>query len=530
MAESESVQRRMGGRPVFILSEDTERTHGRDAQTSNIAAGKAVSEAVRTTLGPRGMDKMLVSDTGDVTITNDGATILNTMDIEHPAAQMIVEVAEAQEEEVGDGTTTAAVLAGELLAEAEDLLDDDVHPTTIVEGYAMARDIALEAVDDLVIDSDLDDDLLRDVAESSMTGKGTGDITTEKLADAVVRAIRHVKNDEGVERDNVRVHARTGGSSSATELVEGVISDAEAVHSSMPREVEDVTIAVVDEEFGVRETEIDAEYSVESVDQLTAAMDAEERELREYADALSAAGVDAVFSTESIDDRPAAYLADAGILAFEDVDDDEARAIASATGASRTSKVADIEDDDLGRADAVRVRKFGDDDLAFVEGGAAAEAVTMLVRGGTEHVVDELERALSDAIDVVTAALEAGGVVPGAGATEISIADHVREESASVEGRKQLAVEAFADAVDVLPRTLAENTGMDPIDGLVDLRAANEDEPGRAGIIATGEHGEIGNPVEAGVLDPVAVKREAVESATEAATMIARIDDVIAAE
>lgn len=518
----------MGGRPVFVLSDDAERTHGEDAQSSNIAAGKAVSEAVRTTLGPRGMDKMLVSDTGDVTITNDGATILDTMDIEHPAAQMLVEVAETQEEAVGDGTTTAAVLAGELLSKAENLLDDDVHPTTIVEGYAEARDIALDAVDDLA-DPDLDDDLLRQVAESSMTGKGTGDVTTTKLADLVVRAIRHVDGESGIARDDVRVHTQTGGSSSATELVEGVVSDAEPVHGNMPQRVEDATVAVVDEAFGVRETEIDAEYSVESVDQLTAAMDAEEQELRAYADALADAGVDVVFSTDSIDDRPAGFLAGEGILAFDDVDDDEARAIASATGATRTSKVEDLEDAELGSAETIRVRTFGDEDLAFVEGGSAAEAVTMLIRGGTEHVTDELERALADALDVVTAALESGGVVPGGGATEIAVADRVREAAAGVEGRQQLAVEAFADAVDVLPRTLAENTGMDPIDGLVDLRAGNEAEEGRAAIVASGERGEVGDPVEAGVLDPAAVKREAVESATEAATMIARIDDVISA-
>ncbi len=523
-------QRRMGGRPMFILSEDTQRSHGRDAQTSNIAAGKAVSGAVRTTLGPRGMDKMLVTDTGDVTITNDGATILNTMDIEHPAAQMIVEVADAQEEEVGDGTTTAAVLAGELLAKAENLLDDEVHPTTIVEGYAMARDIALEAIDDRVLDDELNDELLRQVAESSMTGKGTGDITTERLAEAVVNAIRHVENEDGVNRDNVRIHTQTGSSSSATELVEGIISDAEPAHDDMPFEVTDATIAVVDEKLGVRETEIDAEYNVESVEQLTAAMDAEERGLRKYAENLADAGVEVVFATDSIEDRVAAYLAKEGILAFEDVSDDEARAIASATGASRTGKVEDIEDADLGRADEIRVRRFGENDLAFVEGGAAAESVTLLVRGGTEHVVDELERAIHDALDVVTAALDAGGVVPGAGATEIAVADRVREQAASIEGRKQLAVEAFADAVDVLPRTLAENTGMDPIDGLVDLRAANDKEEGHAGIIATGQHGEIGDPIEAGVLDPAAVKREAFESATEASTMIARIDDVISAE
>ncbi len=530
MSESGFGQQRMGGRPMFVLAEDTERTHGRDAQTSNIDAGKAVSEAVRTTLGPRGMDKMLVSDTGDVTITNDGATILNTMDIDHPAAQMIVEVAESQEAEVGDGTTTAAVLAGELLAKAEDLLEDDVHPTTIVEGYARARDIAIEAVEEQVLDAETDDELLGQVAESSMTGKGTGDVTTERLAEVVVEAIRHVDGEDGVAREDVRVHTQTGASSSATELVPGVVTDEEPAHANMPREVSDATIAVVDEELGVREAEIDAEYSVESVEQLTAAVDAERRELESYAESLSAAGVDVVLATDSIADGAAAALADAGILAFESVDDDEARAIASATGASRSGKVEDVEDADLGRAETVRVRTFGDEDLVFVEGGAAAESVTVLIRGGTEHVVDELERALSDALDVVAAALDAGGVVPGAGATEIVVADRVREAAAGVEGRRQLAVEAFADAVDVLARTLAENTGMDPIDALVDLRTENESRDGRAGVIATGQHGEVGDPVEAGVLDPVAVKREAFESATEAATMIARIDDVIAAE
>jgi chaperonin GroEL (HSP60 family) len=442
---------------------------------------------------------------------------------------MIVEVAESQEEEVGDGTTTAAVLTGELLAKAENLLEDDLHPTVIVEGYHEAARLAQEAIDAQVLDVDLDDDLLRSVAESSMTGKGTGDVTADVLASEVVDAVRHVTEDGEVDRDNIHVHTRTGASSSATELVEGVIIDEERVNDNMPKRVEDATVAVLDVELDVRTGETDTEYNITNVDQLNAAIEAEDQELRGYAKTLSDAGVDVVFCTKDIADRTASYLADAGILAFESVSSSDARAVARATGAKRLGSVSDLDEADFGHLESVEVRKFGDDELTFVEGGAAAQSVTLLLRGGTEHVIDELERAINDAIDVVIAAHSAGGVVPGAGSTEIAIADHIRSETAGVQGRKQLAVEAFADAVDTLPRTLAENTGMDSIDALVDLRSRFESE-GRAGVIATGQAGEIGDPVEAGVLDPAAVKREAIESAAEAATMIVRIDDVISAD
>jgi thermosome len=522
-------QQRMGGQPMFILSDDSERTRGQDAQGSNIAAGKAVSEAVRTTLGPRGMDKMLVSDAGDVVITNDGATILGEMDIEHPAAQMIVEVAETQEEEVGDGTTTAAVLAGELLAKAESLLDDDVHPTTIVEGYHEAAQLAHEAVDEQVLaGDDLDDERLRGVARTSMTGKGTGDVGAEALAETVVEAVRQVEGDS-VARDEITVRTQTGASSSATSLVEGVVSEEEPVREDMPQSVENASIAVLDVEFDIRESNVDAEYDVSSVDQLNAAIDAEEGQFEQYADALADLDVDVAFVTEDIEDRAAAYLAEEGILAFEGVDDDEARSIVQATGASRVGALEDLEDADLGEAEEVSVQSFAEDELAFIEGGAATEAVTVFARGGTDHVTDELERALHDGLDVVTAALDSGGVVPGGGASEIAIAAHVRDQTASIEGRRQLAVEAFADAIDVLPRTLAENTGMDPIDALVDLRSRHDSE-GRAGLISEGQTGRADDPVEAGVFDPAAVKHEAIGSATEAATMIARIDDVISAD
>ena len=521
--------RQRRGQPLFILSEDTERTRGKDAQSSNITAGKAVSESVRTTLGPRGMDKMLVSDSGDVVITNDGATILQEMDIEHPAAQMIVEVAETQEEEVGDGTTTASVLAGQLLAQAEDLIEDEIHPTTIAEGYQEAANLALEAIEEQTLTDDLDDAVLASVAESSMTGKGTGDIDAEQLAETIVAAIRQVQTDEGVDRDAISIRTQTGAGASATELVQGVISEEEPLHDDMPTNVEDASIAVLDVDLEVREAEIDAEYDISSVDQLNTAIEAEEAELRGYAETISEAGVDVAFVTGDVEDLVASYLAKEGVLAFDSVDDDEASAIARATGARTVGTLNDLEDDDLGQAETVRVESFGEDDLAFIEGGAAAETVTVFARGGTEHVVDELERALEDALDVVTAALGSGGVVPGAGATEIAIADHIRTSVASVEGRKQIAIEAFADAVDVLPRTLAENTGMDPIDALVDLRSTHDAE-GRAGLISEGQSGNVGDPVEHGILDPAAVKREAVESATEAATMIVRIDDVISAE
>ncbi|WP_049904716.1 thermosome subunit alpha [Natrialba asiatica] len=514
---------------MFIMSEDSQRTQGRDAQSSNIMAGKAVAESVRTTLGPRGMDKMLVDSGGEVVITNDGATILNEMDIEHPAAQMIVEVAETQEEEVGDGTTTAGVIAGNLLGEAEDLIEQDVHATTIVEGYHEAAEIALDAIDEQISEAAVDDEVLKQVAESSMTGKGTGGLTAESLAETVVEAVRHVESDDGVARENVTVHTQIGASSNATELVPGIVIDEEPAHDGMPTEIEDASIAVLDVELGVRTGDVDAEYAIDSIDQLNAAIDAEESEVQGYAETVAESGADIVVTTEDVDDRVSTFLANEGILVFENVGSSDTADILSATGATRVGALDDLEEADFGKADRIRTANFGDDDLAFVEGGAAAEAVTVFVRGGTEHIVDELERAIGDALDVAATALASGEVVPGAGATEIAIANKIREEAAGIEGRKQLAVTAFADALDVVPRTLAANTGQDPIDALVDLRAAHDSE-GRAGLITDGEDVTIDDPLEFGVVDPADVKREAIESATEAATMIVRIDDVIAAE
>ncbi|MFB6302192.1 MAG: thermosome subunit alpha [Haloferacaceae archaeon] len=527
MSESEDRQRPLGaGQPVYVLSEDAERTQGRDAQTANITAGKAVAEAVRTTLGPNGMDKMLVSDDGDVVITNDGATILSEMDIEHPAATMIVEVADAQDEEVGDGTTSAAVLTGELLAEAEDLLEDEIHPTTLVEGYAAAREIAVDTIDENVIAEDLDRETLEQVAASSMTGKSTGDATAEHLADTIVDAVTRVRTAGGADRDAIDVLAVPGRDSTATELIEGAVFEKDPERDDVPTQYEDATVALLSGGIEQPETEVDVEYNVQSAGQFADAVAAEETFLGEAVEALIDLDVDVVFADGTVADEIAGRLAHNGILTYDSMKDEEIDHLADATGAHPVERVQDLDADDLGTAD-VRRETFDEDDHVFVDGGDASTVVTVFVRGGTGHVVDEFERAVTDGIDATVAALD-GGAVPGAGATEIKAAGALREAAAGIEGRKQLAVEAFADAIEALPRTLAQNAGSDPIDALVELRAANDGA--RAGIVGAGGASDIVDPVEHGVLDPATVKREAVRSATEAATMIVRIDDVISAQ
>jgi chaperonin GroEL (HSP60 family) len=518
MSQSGDRQRmQAGGQPVFIMGEDAERTEGRDAQQANVQAGKAVAEAVRTTLGPTGMDKMLVAD-GDVVVTNDGATILDEMDIEHPAADMIVEVAESQDEEVGDGTTTAAVLAGELLSRAEGLLDDEIHPTAVVEGYDRACDIALEAVENETLDGDVDDERLRQVAESAMTGKGTGGATADQLAAAVVDAVRRV------DADDVRVVARSGRSSTATEVVEGVAFDDDALREDVSREYEDATVAVLDTGLEQPETTLDVEYDIGNATGVADASAGERARLDGYVQTLVDHGVDVVYASDSIDDYVEAALAEHDILAFDSCRDDPVDELARAVGASHISNLDEADADDFGHARSVRRETYDDEELTFVESDAA-EIVTLFVRGGTGYVVDELERAVDDGVDAAVAALE--GVVPGAGAAEAAVANALRDEAASVEGRQQLAVEAFAEAVETVPRTLAQNAGMDPIDALVDLRAANES--GRAGVLGVGTDARVADPVPEGVVDPRTVKRGAFRAATEAATMIVRIDDVISA-
>ncbi len=521
------MAQQMGNQPLIVLSEDSQRTSGKDAQSMNITAGKAVAESVRTTLGPKGMDKMLVGDTGSVVVTNDGVTILDEMDIEHPAANMIVEVAQTQEDEVGDGTTTAVVISGELLTKAEDLLDQDIHATILAQGYRQAAEKAKEILEDMAIEVDEDDtDILEQIAATAMTGKGA-EAAKDTLAGLVVDSVRAVADDEGIDTDNIKVEKVVGGSIDESELVEGVIVDKERVHDNMPYAVEDADVALLDTAIEVPETELDTEVNVSDPDQLQQFLDQEEKQLQEMVDNIADAGADVVFCQKGIDDMAQHYLAQEGILAVRRAKKSDISALARSTGARVVSNIDDITEEDLGFAGSVAEKDIGGDQRIFVEDVEDAKAVTMILRGGTDHVVDEVERAIDDSLGVVSVTLEDGKVLPGGGAPETQLALGLRDHADSVGGREQLAVEAFADAIDVIPRTLAENAGLDPIDSLVDLRSKHDGGDTTMGLDAY--TGDVVDMEEDGVVEPLRVKTQAVESATEAAVMILRIDDVIAA-
>ncbi|MDY6775003.1 MAG: thermosome subunit alpha [Halobacteria archaeon] len=515
----------MGNQPVLVLSEESERTQGKDAQSSNISAGKAVAESVRTTLGPKGMDKMLVDNLGDVVITNDGVTILDEMDIEHPAAKMIVEVANTQEDETGDGTTSAVVITGELLKQAEDLLDQDVHPTTIAAGYRDAvskgREILSEKATDVTPD---DTETLLKIAQTAMTGKGA-ETAKDTLGQLVVDAVQAVEDDGVIDLDNIKIETVVGGGTEDSELVEGMIVDKSRVHSNMPGKVEDAKIALVDSAIEVQETEVDTEINVQSPDQLQSFLDEEEKMLREMVDNIKETGANVVFCQKGIDDMAQHYLAKEGILAVRRAKSSDMDKLARSTGATVVSNVNEIEEDDLGNAGKVEERNIGGDDMIFVEECENPKSVSMILRGGTEHVVDEVERAVDDSLGVVRVTVEEGKVVPGGGAPEVELAMELRDYADSVGGREQLAVEAFADALEVIPHTLAENAGLDPIDSIVDLRSEHDAGNFSSGLDAY--TGDIADMEEEGVVEPLRVKTQALESATEAAVMILRIDDVI---
>ncbi len=520
------MSQQMGNQPLIVLSEESQRTSGKDAQSMNVTAGKAVAESVRTTLGPKGMDKMLVDSAGSVVVTNDGVTILDEMDIEHPAANMVVEVAQTQEDEVGDGTTTAVVIAGELLSKAEDLLDQDIHATILAQGYRQAAEHAKEFLSEAATDVEEDDtESLESVARTAMTGKGA-ESAKDHLAELIVRAVQAVADDEGIDTDNISVETVVGGSTDESELVEGVIVDKSRVHDNMPQFAEDANIALLDTAIEVPETELDAEVNVSDPDQLQEFLDQEEKQLREMVDAIAASGADVVFCQKGIDDMAQHYLAEEGILAVRRGKKSDIQALARSTGASVVSNVQDITADDLGFAGSVAEKELAGDEKIFVEDVEDAKAVSLILRGGTEHVVDEVERAVDDALGVVAATLEDGKVLVGAGAPETALSLELRDFADSVGGREQLAIEAFADAIEVIPRTLAENAGMDPIDSLVELRSQHDAGNSTVGLDA--ETGEVTDAQDRAV-EPLRVKTQAVESATEAAVMLLRIDDVIAA-
>lgn len=522
----------MGGQPVLILPEKVQRYLGRDAQRMNIMAARVIAQAVRTTLGPRGMDKMLVDSLGDVTITNDGVTILDEMDVEHPAAKMMVEIAKVQEDEVGDGTTTAVVFAGELLKQAEELLNQDIHATVIAAGYRRAAMKAKEILENIVTSISKDDDrTLKQIALTAMSSKGS-ELRGEKLAELCVKAVGQIveESDGKLEADidNIKVEKKSGGSSADSQLVQGLILDKEVVHPGMPKRVEKAKIALINLALEVKETETDAKINITDPEQLRSFLEEERHMLQEMVGQVKKVGANVVLCQKGIDDIAQHYLAKAGILVARRVKESDMEKLARAIGGKIVTNIKDFTAKDLGSAALVEERKVAGEEMIFVEGCKDPKAVSLLVRGGTEHVVDEVERAAHDAISVVSAAVEDGKIVAGGGAPEIEVAKALREYADTVGGREALAVDTFADAIEIIPRTLAENAGLDPIDILVRLRAAHEKEGGKEiGIDVIS--GEVTNTLKLGIVEPLRVKTQAIKSASEVAEMILRIDDVIAA-
>ncbi|MEM3011880.1 MAG: thermosome subunit beta [Candidatus Hadarchaeales archaeon] len=522
----------MAAKPILILPEGATRLVGRDAKRMNIAAAKIIAEAVRTTLGPRGMDKMMVDTLGDVTITNDGVTILKEMDVEHPAAKMMVEVAKTMDEEVKDGTTTAVVVAGALLHQAEKLLDQGIHPMIIVTGYRMAADKAKEILEELAEKTSIDDtQTLRKIAITSMTGKKS-EGAREKLAELAVEAIRRVADKADgkyrVDLDHVGIEKKAGGSTDDSQIVNGLILDKERVHPGMPEVIKNARIALLDLPLEIKKTETDAEIRVTRPEQLRAFLDQEEKMLREMVEKISSVGANVVFCQKGIDDVAQHYLAKAGILAARRVKKSDMEKLSRATGGKVVTNLEDLTPAELGKAGVVEERKIGDKKFIFVRECENPRAVGILVRGGSEHVTDEIERGLTDALGVVAAAVEDNKYVYGGGAPEMALATRLRDYADTVGGREALAVRAFADALEVIPKTLAENAGMDSVDILVELRAKHAKQEGKYYGVDV-YNGKIEDMKKLGVVEPLRVKTQAIKSAAEAAIMILRIDDVIAA-
>ncbi len=522
-----------GQQPIFVMKEDTERESGKDAQKNNIQAAKALADAVRSTLGPKGMDKMLVDNLGDVVITNDGVSILNEIDIEHPAAKMLVEVADTQEEECGDGTTSAVVLAGELLKTAEERIDQ-LHPSIIANGYRIASQKASDILDDLKQEIDLEDEEnLRNIASTAMTGKNV-EINKEKLADITVDAVKHIteETDGGyvADIDNIKIEKKAGASVDNTELIDGMILDKERLHDNMPNDIKDAKIALLNTALEVQETEIDASIEITDPDQLEKFVNKEEESLKEMVEMIKNAGANVLLCQKGIDDLAQHYLAREGIFAIRRVKKSDMKKLARATGGSIVSNLKDLSSEDLGTAERVHEKLISGSQMTFIEGTKEAKAVSLLLRGGTEHVVDELERAIEDAIKVVSVAIEDGAVLPGGGATEIELSNRLSDMAGSVEGREQIAFEEFAESLTVIPRTISENAGLDGIDVLMNLNTAHEKEGKETHGVNVEDGEEPEDMVEKGIIEPYRVKNQAIKSATEAANMILRIDDVIASK
>ncbi len=519
------------GQPILILKEGTTREIGRSAQKMNIEVAKIIAEAVKTALGPKGMDKMLVDSLGDIVVTSDGATILKEMDVEHPAAKMMVEVAKAQDDETGDGTTTAVVLAGELLKKAEDLIDQEIHPTVIIEGYKKASREASKIIDGISIKVKKGDvDALRNVAETALASKDVAG-ARKFLAEMVVEAVNMVKRVEDgkikVDIDDIKVEKKEGKSITETQLIKGMVIDKEVVHSDMPKTVKGAKIALIQSPLEIEKTEIDAKIKISTPDQMKAFLDQEAQMLKEMVEKIKDAGANVAFCQKGIDEIAQHYLAQAGILAVRRVKKSDMEKLAKATGARIVTNIEELTEKDLGSAGLVEERKIGEDKMVFVEECKNPRAVSILIRGAGKHVIEEAERSIHDAISVVRNVVEDETIVPGGGAVEIEVAKRLREYSESLRGREQFAARAFADSLEVIPKALATNAGLDQVDKLADLRSAHRKGDINAGLDL--DTGEVVNMVERGVIEPARVKKQAIASATEAAEMILRIDDIIAA-
>jgi thermosome len=517
--------------PVIILKEGTQRSRGRDAQSSNIMVAKIIAESMRTSLGPRGMDKMLVDSFGDVVITNDGATILKEMDVEHPVAKMLVEVAKAQDSEVGDGTTTAVVLAGELLAKAEELIEKEVHPTVIIDGYRKAAVKALEILDEISHPvSPNDRDMLIKVAKTSIASKlvsEEADYLSNLAVDAVLKIAEKVDGKWEVDLDNILLVKKSGQSLRDTKLIEGIVLDKEVVHPDMPKIVRNAKIAILDAPLEIEKTEFDAKLHIETPEQMKAFMKQEEDMLREMVNKVISVGANVVICQKGIDDLAQYFLAKAGILAVRRVKKSDMDKLAKATNGRVISRIDDLTPEDLGRAALVEERRVGEDKMVFIEGCENPKSITILIRGGTQRIVDEAERSLKDAINVVKDVIVEGKVVAGGGAPEIEVAMRLRDYANTLAGKEQLAVNKFAEALEIVPSQLAENAGMDPIETIVNLTSEHKKGNKWAGVDVF--NAKIADMFKRDVVEPLLVKKQTIKSAVEAASMILKIDDIIAA-
>jgi len=518
------------GVPIILLKEGTRQSRGRDAQRNNIRAAKLIAEIIQTSLGPRGMDKMLVDSLGDITITNDGATILKEIDVQHPAAKMMVEVAKATDSEVGDGTTSSVVLAGALLEKAESLIDDDIHPVIIAEGYKKASKKAMEFLTEITINVEpKDKEILEKIANTSMQTKLVSIEATDlaKLAvDAVLAVIEEKNGTFRVNLDNIKIEKKTGGSISDSELVSGIILDKEIVHSGMPRKIENAKIALINEALEIKKTEFEAKLNISSPNQIKSFMEEENQMLKDMSNKIKSTGANVVLCQKGIDDIIQHYLSKEGILAVRRIKESDMTKLAKATGGRIVGRVDDLNDTELGLAENVEERRVEEDNWVFIEGCKNPKAISMLLRGGTQRVIDEADRSMHDALMVVKDVIEKPKIVYGGGAPESFIALKLRDWSKSLSGRDQLAVEKFADAMESIPLALARNAGMNPIDTITQLRSKQSKGEKFTGVDVI--NGTIADFEKLGIIEPVKVKEQIIKSATETANMILRIDNVVA--